>query len=266
MRFAVHPLRLTFEAQDPIYFPPGKAGNVLRGALGHALEEDIFRPKRSDGPSGLADPPRPFVFRVRPLEGKAVPPGQRFTVDINIFSSTLAAPVSEALSAIAAQGLGPGRGKAALVASEQHTLTFQLDQPAAAIRQVQVLFLTPTEIKGHNGQLLARPDFDILIARIRDRISTLRSLYGEGPLEMDFRGFAERAAAVRMTAADLQRVSLERTSTRTGQRHPLGGFHGAATYEGELAEFAPYLHAAAFTGVGRQTVWGKGEVAFRKLD
>ncbi|MFN7933353.1 MAG: CRISPR system precrRNA processing endoribonuclease RAMP protein Cas6 [Bryobacteraceae bacterium] len=266
MRFAVHPLRLTFEARDPIFFPPGKAGNVLRGALGHALEDGLFRPKRFDGPSGLADPPRPFVFRVRPLEGKAVQPGQHFTVDINLFSATLAAPVSDALATIAAQGLGPGRGKAALVASEQNILTFELDQPAEAISRAQVLFLTPTEIKGHNGQLLASPGFDILIARIRDRISTLRSLYAEGPLDMDFRAFADHAATVRMTSAELQRVSLERTSTRTGQRHPLGGFQGAATYEGELGKFAPYLHAAALTGVGRQTVWGKGEIAFRKLD
>lgn len=265
MRFEVHPLRLTLRAQDPIFFPQGKAGNVLRGALGHALDEGIFRPKRSDGPSGLADPPRPFVFRVRPLEGTAVQPGQHFTVDINLFSSALAAPVAEAMATISAQGLGPGRGKAVFVASEQHTLTFQLDQPTEAVRQAQVMFLTPTEIKGHNGQLLPSPAFEILIARIRDRISTLRALYGEGPLEMDFRGFTDRAAKVLMTTAELQSVSLERTSTRTGQRHPLGGFHGAAIYEGELTEFAPYLQAASLTGVGRQTVWGKGEIAFRKL-
>jgi hypothetical protein len=44
--------------------------NLLRGAFGSALkrisEDDYqryFAPKGAGGPSGLADPPRPFVFR-----------------------------------------------------------------------------------------------------------------------------------------------------------------------------------------------------------
>ena len=31
-------------------------------------------------------------------------------------------------------------------------------------------------------------------------------------------------------------------------------------YRGDLAAFLPYLRAARWTGVGRQTVWGKGEI------
>ncbi|MBL8235515.1 MAG: CRISPR system precrRNA processing endoribonuclease RAMP protein Cas6, partial [Bryobacterales bacterium] len=133
------------------------------------------------------------------------------------------------------------------------------------LHRAALMFLTPTEIKGNNGQLLPAPDFAVLLARIRDRIGALRTLYGEGPLEMDHRAFAERAAHVRMRASELQQVNVDRFSTRTGQRHPLGGFIGTATYEGDLQEFAPYLHAASFTGVGRQTVWGKGEIALRRL-
>lgn len=109
--------------------------------------------------------------------------------------------------------------------------------------------------------MLREPLFGILMARIRDRISTLRALYGAGPLEMDFREFGERAAAVRLSSRDVRHVDAERQSRRTGQRHPLGGFVGTAAYEGDLAEFVPYLEAAAHTGVGRQTVWGKGEIA-----
>jgi hypothetical protein len=55
-------------------------------------------------------------------------------------------------------------------------------------------------------------------------------------------------------------MDIERRSSRTGQVHPIGGFVGEAEYEGDLAEFVPYLHAARWTGVGRQTVWGKGEI------
>ena len=70
----------------------------------------------------------------------------------------------------------------------------------------------------------------------------------------------ERAAAVRMTRCDLTHARAERLSSRTGQRHPLGGFVGEAEYEGELGEFVSYLKLGKWVGVGRQTVWGKGEI------
>lgn len=265
MRFALHSLRLTLEALDAIHFPQGKAGNVLRGALGHVLEEGIFRPKLEQGPSGFADPPRPFVFRVRPLEGRTYAPGEPFTIEMNVFDPTVVSPIVEALAAIAAQGLGPGRGRARVTANAQQRLEIDLNATPAPLQKAGILFLTPTEIKGNSGQLLREPDFATLTARIRDRLSALRSLYGEGPLDIDFRAFAERASKIRITGTELHRNSVERLSTRTGQRHPLGGFTGGATYEGELTEFAPYLQAAAYTGVGRQTVWGKGEIALHSL-
>jgi hypothetical protein len=52
-----------------------------------------------------------------------------------------------------------------------------------------------------------------------------------------------------------------RRSSRTGQVHSLGGVVGEAEYQGELGEFLPYLEAGKWTGVGRHTVWGQGEVA-----
>ena len=100
----------------------------------------------------------------------------------------------------------------------------------------------------------------MLFARVRDRISSLRAFYGAGPLDIDFRGLGERAAEVRMTRCDIRSIEIERRSSRTGQIHSLGGFMGEAGYEGALAEFVPFLEAAQFTGVGRQTVWGKGQI------
>ena len=63
-----------------------------------------------------------------------------------------------------------------------------------------------------------------------------------------------------MTRCEITEVSRVRHSSRTGQTHSIGGFTGVAEYEGDLTEFVPYLEAAAWTGVGRQTVWGKGEI------
>jgi hypothetical protein len=136
-------------------------------------------------------------------------------------------------------------------------LRLPLGASQSRARRVRVHFLTPTELKGAE-----QPDFRILIARIRDRISTLRELYGEGPLAIDFKAFGERAGRVSMSHCELTPVDAERTSRATGQRHSLGGFTGVAEYEGDLAEFLPYLEIARWTGVGRQTVWGKGEIAY----
>ena len=105
-----------------------------------------------------------------------------------------------------------------------------------------------------------QPEFAILFRRLRDRISTLRGLYGAGPLDIDFRAMGVRAEAVRLNRADLKWERVARKSGRTGQVHSLGGFTGEAEYEGDLAEFLPWLRAARWVGVGRQTVWGKGEV------
>ncbi len=68
MRFEVLCLRFLMEADAPMYFPPGKAANILRGAFGWILQQEdpgsasqLFSPKLTEGPSGLTDAPRPFV-------------------------------------------------------------------------------------------------------------------------------------------------------------------------------------------------------------
>jgi len=206
-----------------------------------------------EGPSGLHDPPRPFVFRVNHLNGLRFPPGERFHIGINVFEAR-ATVVSEFERALAALGqYCLGSELAGVDGGELLRLPLC---PHGDVSRVRVQFLSPTELKSTE-----RPEFYVLFARIRDRISTLRALYGAGPLQIDFKAMAERASHVRMTRCELDQVRAERVSGRTGQRHPLGGFVGITEYEGHLGEFIPYLEIARWTGVGRQTVWGKGEIA-----
>ena len=134
-----------------------------------------------------------------------------------------------------------------------------VDPDLAPVAALRVQFLTPTELKSE-GVVVKQPEFPVLFARLRDRIATLRALYGAGPLDIDYRALGERAAAVRLSRCELMWEGALRRSGRTGQVHPLGGFTGYAEYEGELAEFLPWLRAARWVGVGRQTVWGKGDV------
>ena len=258
----------------------------MRGAFGILLKslappdvfERIYRPAALPGnsPSGLSDLPRPFVFRAAHLDGCAFAPGDAFFIDAHVFD--LSRPVLpyfvEAFTQLATTGIGPQRGRAQLAAIEQFDLedkptardstsgppcAISLDPESEPIESVTVRFASPTELKS-GGHPTDRPEFSILFARVRDRVATLRALYGGGPLPLDFRRMGERAAQVALTRCDLTWEKSSRRSTRTGQRHPLGGFLGEAEYQGVLTEFVPWLRAARWTGVGRQTVWGKGDL------
>jgi hypothetical protein len=285
--FDFYALRFRFIARDPIHFPGGGTANLLRGQLGRVLKKFACVPECADartctlrtnclyaflfepaashaqGPSGLRDRPRPFVLRVRHLDGLTVEPGVEFCVGLNLFETQrpLIEPIHHALTQLAEEGFGPGRGRAAFKAAEG---TQAVRHPMAAgqsqVSRIRIRFMTPTELKGVDV-----PEFGPLFARIRDRISTLRALYGAGPLQIAFHEMGARAAQIRMTRCDLQPVEGDRVSRRTGQRHSLGGWMGEAEYQGDLAEFVPYLEIARWTGVGRQTVWGKGEIEFETL-
>ena len=252
--FRLRAYHFHFRAIESVYFPPGKAGNVLRGALG-----TVALPPESNRPSGLADPPRPFVLRAAHLDGKRFEPGEAFSLDVNVFDphSSLPGALAAAFSELARTGLGPRRGRVELLGSEDEAVAIPL-AGGAEISKCSLLFRTPTELKG-NPSSDAMP-FGILFARVRDRISTLSSLYGEGPLPIDFRALADRASLVRTVHCDLQYRDVWRSSSRTGAVHGIGGVTGRVDYEGDLTEFLPYLRAAWWTGVGRHTVWGNGAI------
>ena len=303
----LYPLRFSFVARESLYFPSGKSSNILRGAFGTIFRRiacvpqctgardcewragcpyaRMFEPSAGGaGPSGLADLPRPFVFRAMHLDGVTVAPGSPFHFDLNLFdlNENAVAYLVLAFAQLAREGLGPGRKRVELAAVSQldangdpaaaiydggslrlqgsgNPLELSLEPPAEPVMHLRLRFVTPTELKS-GQQIASRPEFGIVAARARDRLSTLRELYGTGPLDIDFRAFGERATQVRMTRCDIRHVHVVRRSSRTGQTHPIGGFAGEAEYEGDLTEFVPYLRAAQWTGIGRQTVWGKGQV------
>lgn len=251
----------------------------------------VFEPQaaRGEGPSGLADWPRPFVFRASHLDGRTILQEEPFYFDVHIFDTRdPALPYFVlAFAQLARDGLGPGRGRAELTAVDELDLNgaavarvfdgdrfkmaelappiaSELTDTAGTVHRVRVRFVTPTELKS-GRQLADRPTFGVLFGRLRDRISTLRALYGAGPLEIDFRALGDCAAEVRIVKCEVVWADVDRLSSRTGQHHSLGGFVGEAEYEGNLGAFLPYLNLGKWVGVGRQTVWGKGELGIGKV-
>ncbi|MEO7652834.1 MAG: CRISPR system precrRNA processing endoribonuclease RAMP protein Cas6 [Bryobacteraceae bacterium] len=302
MSFLFYRFRFSFTAIDSLFFPPAKSANIVRGAFGTLFRKaacnpecssaescsiratcpyaKVFEPRAAAGagPSGLSDWPRPFVFRAAHLDGRVIESGESFHFDAHLFDTNdpALAYFVQAFDALARDGIGPRRGRARLNRVMQIDLDgmeapdlqspLELDLAAAThgVQRLQVRFVTPTELKSRQG-LTERPEFPVLLARLRDRLSTLRALYGAGPLDIDFRGLAERASQVRMTRCDVRHIDAERRSSRTAQVHSLGGFLGEAEYEGDLDDFVPYLRAGEWVGVGRQTVWGKGELRIAAL-
>jgi len=65
----------------------------------------------------------------------------------------------------------------------------------------------------------SRAEFHEVFKRLRDRISTLSTFYGEGPVEADFRGLGERAEGMRTISGAINWMGA------TGRRQE----HGNAT-------------------------------------
>jgi hypothetical protein len=225
------------------------AANLFRGALGMVLPGELFRPTAGDGPSGFRDRPRPFVLRCSHLDGQRFPEGQAFEMGLHLFCSD-ASPFEQALARLPF---------ARLESLECQPLVLPLSARAEPVDRVRVEFLTPTELKPPvaRGQL---PPFALLAARLRDRISALAAFHGPAPLDIDYPAFAAGARDIATLGGELRGVALERTSRRTGETHPLGGFTGYTDYAGPLAAYVPWLEAGYYTGAGRQTVWGKGVI------
>jgi hypothetical protein len=259
--FDLYPLRFRMIARGALDLPVGESANLLRGRFGKALRngcpemyDGLFAPRALGGPSGLRNSPRPFVLRARHLDGVRLGPGDAFEIGVNLFE------IQPSLIAVIGDALREATSSECAGVDGVELLRLPLESAPGDVSRIRVRFLTPTQLKPADT-----PEFGVLFARIRDRVSTLRALYGAGPLAIDFRAMGNRAAIIKMTHCELRQIEAERVSRSTGQRHSLGGFAGIAEYEGDLAEFVPYLEIARWTGVGRQTVWGKGEIAWEPI-
>ncbi len=124
-------------------------------------------------------------------------------------------------------------------------------------QRVTIRFLTPTFLRA-DGEVVRQPEFHHVLKRLRDRINTLNTFFGDGPLAVDFRELGERAEKVRTVSAWIDWVARFRTSSKTRQRHELSGFVGETTYEGDLTEFLPWLALGELVHVGKHTAWGNG--------
>ena len=174
--------------------------------------------------------------------------------------------LAAALTAMSEAGFGPSRSRATLTGPPEHAEhSLLLDGAAEPTRAIRIYFQTPTELKS-DGEITEPQEFSILLGQICTRLNRIAALYGSSELNLDCRSLRSQAAGVALTGTSLRRVDISRRGTRSGQTHPIGGFVGSIDYAGDLTQFLPLLEAASFTGVGRHTVWGNGEISTERLE
>lgn len=126
-------------------------------------------------------------------------------------------------------------------------------------REITIRFLTPTRIKYNptgekdRTKVVRVPEFHHLIRRLRDRLNALCITYCGGPLDLDFKGIAERAIKIKTIRVNLQWVEHKRKGY-----HDQSGFLGEIVFQGDLLEFLPLIIAGQYLHVGEDAVFGNG--------
>ena len=133
------------------------------------------------------------------------------------------------------------------------------EQPQQPVKEMRITLQTPLRLKQDNTLQRDLP-FHVLIRAALRRISSLETAYGQGEPPLDYRGLAHRAEQVETTSSTIRWQELLRFSNRQQQKVSLGGLTGAAEYRGDLNEFMPLLEYASRVNLGKQTVFGLGQM------
>lgn len=124
--------------------------------------------------------------------------------------------------------------------------------------QVTLYFLTPTRIK-YEGKFTMKINFEIILRNLLRRLSGLAAIHCDEKWELDWKGLVEKAKEVKTVNSDLEWYDWERYSKRQDTKMKMGGFVGEITFEGNMAEFIPFIKLGEYLHIGKGTVFGLGK-------
>ncbi|MCK6629265.1 MAG: CRISPR system precrRNA processing endoribonuclease RAMP protein Cas6 [Anaerolineae bacterium] len=259
----------------------------------------IFETSPPDGAEVLrnfSEVPRPFVIEPPRDRRETILPGEQLSFGLilighgmNYFPYFLAV-----FRELGWQGLGQGRGQYELNTIDAISPldgvvepVYRADRPevrmtrltptsqaitdyAASLpaQRLTVEFLTTTQLKHQDRMLEVGPPFAVLVKALLSRVSSLSYFHCWQRFETDFRGWIDRAAAVRLVQDKTYQEAWSRFSTRQTERIDrvekrkrieMGGLLGQVTYEGDLAPYLPLLVLGQLIHVGKKTVFGNGQ-------
>lgn len=249
----------------------------------------LFETSTSHAPAanhGSQEVPRPFVLEP-PFGGRALEPGARFHLGLRLFGEAIryVAHFVYALEDMGRRGLGQDAARfrlvsAAQVGPDQRARLFYRDGRAEEEPQpwdleevaregedaarVEVRFLTPTRLVSR-GRLLEVVEFHHLVRALLRRLNLVRTVHGEGPLEVDFGALVRLAEEVRLEEERLEWFDWTRHSSRQERSVDMGGVVGTAVYEGPVGPFLPLLRAGEVLHVGKATTFGMGRFEVKTL-
>ena len=241
-------------------------------------------PAESERLSSFQDIPRPFVFDVPATESAEFPAGQ--PVDFGLTAIGRAARhvpfFVSAFRNLSDEGIGPRRARfdllevAALDAQANRVAIYESTTPlvrlaAPTLRPADLMkpgdtdrttltlrFPTPLDLKDQ-GVPVGTPEFAPIIRRLRDRANALATFFADGPLDLDFKGVSAMAETVRLVRNETRLLEVNRRSSRTGQRHDVGGLVGEASYEGEaIGRLMPLVRVGEVVHAGKHAAFGNG--------
>ena len=115
-----------------------------------------------------------------------------------------------------------------------------------------VLLRTPVRIL-HGGELLKSIQFLTLIRNISNRIIAVTERYGGWVDREEVERILLLAMDIKTVEENLRMEHLERYSNRLQRKMDFSGLIGKLEFEGRLTPFVPWLYAAQFLHIGRNT-------------
>jgi hypothetical protein len=241
-------------------------------------------PADSQRLSTFQDIPRPFVFDAPSSLGSEFPAGKPVHFGLTAIgrAARLVPYFVSAFRNLSDEGIGPRRTRfdltevAALDGSGQHVEIYRSTTPlvrlaAPTLRAADLMkpgditrthltlrFPTPLDLKDQ-GVPVGIPEFAPIIRRLRDRANALSTFFADGPLDLDFKRISVLAEGVKLVRNDTRLVEVNRRSSRTGQRHDVGGLVGEAEYEGDgIGKLMALVRVGEVIHAGKHAAFGNG--------
>jgi hypothetical protein len=219
----------------------------------------LFRPPLGNNPDFGAG--RPLRFELR-LIGKAIASTEHFLRTFQLFAKHGLADRAFILHSVGTVDW-EGTSHGLLVQDghftnlNPHVLGLEHLSEAPFSSTATLQFVTPTCLKFGKSELRV-PTLEGLASRVYSRVRDICRLYEGHEWRLDLREIGSFASRSRMLDWDGRWVEWGRTSTRTGQAMPMGGFLGRVTYTGIPSELWTLLLIGQEIHAGSHTVWGHG--------
>lgn len=126
------------------------------------------------------------------------------------------------------------------------------------LNRVTLRFLTPTRIKYENV-IVQDFNFKIFIASLLRRLESIARIHCDEKWEFDNFKLIKRSEDIKTIYNNLKWKELKRKSNRQNIDVEINGIIGEITFEGELAEFMPFIKLGEFLHIGGDTVNGLGK-------